>query len=34
LVAGESMTGRDGHKVEGLPTGRVLEMLPERKIVN
>jgi D-aminopeptidase len=33
LVAGESMTGRDGHKVEGLPVGRVLDVLRERKIV-
>jgi D-aminopeptidase len=33
LVAGESMTGRDGHRVEGLPVGRVLEALRERKMV-
>jgi L-aminopeptidase/D-esterase-like protein len=33
LVAGESMTGRDGHKVEGLPVGRVLDVLRDRKMV-
>jgi D-aminopeptidase len=33
LVAAESMTGRDGHKVEGLPVGRVVEVLRERKML-
>lgn len=27
LVAAETMTGRDGHKLEALPVGRVLELL-------
>jgi len=31
LFAGETMTGNEGHKVEGLPVNRVLELLRERK---
>ncbi|RIV35096.1 S58 family peptidase [Flagellimonas lutimaris] len=29
LFAGETMIGRDGHKIEALPKGKVLEMLKE-----
>jgi len=29
LFAGETMIGRDGHKIEALPKEKVLEMLRE-----
>lgn len=33
LFAGETMTGYQGHKVEGLPVGRVIALLRERKVI-
>ncbi len=33
LFAGETMTGNQGHKVEGLPVSRVLAILRERKVL-
>jgi D-aminopeptidase len=31
LFAADTMTGNEGHKVGGLPVGRVLDLLRERK---